>query len=191
MDMNEPSPTRDKRLAPLVQAGLAALVAGSLLMFSAIAFRTGFLDDEDGGVRAAAAGTASARPVVLPAATLEPALGSRPQTSAPESIAVAELAPGAEVVLGTRVDKDGPTEPRSAPTDTDRHARERGGGHDKGGGRGHHKYDDSSSHSRGPDDDDDSDHSRSSSGASHGRAKHHKHRGSKHHGRGGSRHCDR
>ena len=55
------------RLAPLVQAGLAALVAGSLLSFSAIAFNDGFTSTTpERGVAASPLETQDGRPVVVP-----------------------------------------------------------------------------------------------------------------------------
>ena len=55
------------RLPPLAQAGLAALVAGSLLVFSALAFNTAFEGVKSTEVTANAPQTDTARPVVLPA----------------------------------------------------------------------------------------------------------------------------
>ncbi|MGH2757336.1 MAG: hypothetical protein ACRDI3_06060 [Actinomycetota bacterium] len=52
--------------APIVQAGLALLVAGTLVTFSFLAFRTGFADQPRGTVAAAERGHTDRRPVLLP-----------------------------------------------------------------------------------------------------------------------------
>lgn len=125
-------PTRGSRQAPLVQVGLAALVAGSLLMFATIAFRTGFFEDGPSGVRAASAAPQPNRPVVLPAASAEPEVKARRQQR-PERIRVAQLPPATTDVVVPTID-----EPNQQPRPSaDRHRNGRGKGHDKGDGKGH------------------------------------------------------
>lgn len=64
---NERAIKRTGRLAPLAQVALAALVAGSLLTFSTIAFRTAFDEPSRGrGVKVSSPHTEPAAPVVLP-----------------------------------------------------------------------------------------------------------------------------
>lgn len=95
----ERRPTRSTRLAPLAQAGLAALVAGSLLTFSALAFNTAFEGRGPAEVTAAAPETAAPRPVVLPG-TPAP---TRPGTASTEDrVAQVEAPTQGDVVLGTQ-----------------------------------------------------------------------------------------
>ena len=133
------------RRAPLAQVGLAALVAGTLLTFSALAFRTAF--NEEGGSSSVAARpsvTETSEPVVLPAA--EPRAATEVAEATPDSN---------DRVLGKRIGRSAPAttsaspdrapvikvdERRAAATD-DRHGHKNGNGHEKARGRGHHKDD--------------------------------------------------
>lgn len=148
--------TRSSRLAPLAQAGLAALVAGSLLTFSALAFNTALDTRGSQQVTASAPRTGAPRPVVLPGT---PAPTRAVTTSTEELTAQAIEAPArGDVVLGTRIPKAGPVPaktktPRSpllrrAPrsgsvyiqdTHEDSHRNGNGYGHIKARGKGHHK----------------------------------------------------
>lgn len=100
---------RTKRLAPLVQVALAALVAGSLFAFSAIAFRTGFSESTD-GVTAAVPDSHAGRGVVLPQRSPERAQGEAPTGSA--TVASTQEEPPTRV-LGTRIDQVDETPDRS------------------------------------------------------------------------------
>ena len=139
------SPTRGRKLG-LAQVALAAVVAGSMLMFSALAFRTGILDGRSGGVRPSTRSAHGGGPVVLPAATAEPEVAGRRVPRAPDRILVAELERGTDAVLGTRIAVTDDAEPQSDRTGDKGAARDghkRGGhkgkGHDKAKGKGHHK----------------------------------------------------
>lgn len=81
--------TRTDRRARAAQAGVAALVAASLLAFSLIAFRTGLMSDVGPGVRAERPSATANRPVVLPA-TPRPA--GPEQTSSDEAAAAVAVA---------------------------------------------------------------------------------------------------
>ncbi len=150
-------------LAPLAQAGLAALVAGSLLTFSTLAFRTAF-DRPVGtdGIAVSVPRTAPSAPVVL---------ATRPEPNAPAASAAApevELPPETVVVsdttvLGTRTDRTARAkhEPRDRSKEDherftradhrkslagyswseseDSHEHAHGKGHEKTRGRGHTK----------------------------------------------------
>lgn len=88
------------RVAPLVQVALALLVAGTLVVFSVLALRTGFADQPRDSVEAVAPSASGARPLLLPS----PDSGA---ANAPSSDGAAvALAPETETderVLGTRV----------------------------------------------------------------------------------------
>lgn len=141
------SPMRGRKLG-LAQVALAAVVAGSMLTFSALAFRTGILDTRSGGVRPSTRSAHGGGPVVLPAATAEPEVAGRRIRRAPDRILVSELARGTDAVLGTKITVSDDPEPRSDRTGDkgDGHdGRKRGShkakgkGHDKAKGKGHHK----------------------------------------------------
>lgn len=151
MDL-ERNEARSARSAPLAQVGLAALVAGSLLAFSALAFRTAFNDGAaPGSLRATTPRVTSAAPVLLPAAKTE--TPTTPAATSADLVASADPDPRGDVVLGTRVarTKDAAraaqvTEERrassSAPPSVqqeDTHRRRTGKGHEKAHGKGHHK----------------------------------------------------
>jgi hypothetical protein len=169
---------RSSRFAPLAQAGLAALVAGSLLTFSTLAFNTAF--DEDPARRIAVAGTETAapRPVVLAA--------SAPETRSTDARKIADVLDEEDIVLGKRIARavdnarpapSGPKAPSPpapvAPTE-DTHERDKGNGHEKARGNGHHKDhdrdwrddDEDVDHADERDDDDHSDDSHDSDSAS-------------------------
>ena len=70
------------RLAPLAQVALAALVAGSLLTFSTIAFRTAFDEpSRSGGVEVSSPRTKPAAPVVLPTPPKEETVATAPEVT--------------------------------------------------------------------------------------------------------------
>jgi len=155
---------RGRKVAPFAQVGLAALVAGSMLTFSALAFRTGILDDGARGVRPTTRSAAGGRPVVLPAATPKPEVAARRERRVPDRILVSELDPNTNVVLGTKIE---PTDDTAAKR---RGKQDHGDGHDKARGKGHHKKkgkghdgnheakeDDDGWDGHAPDDDDDDD----------------------------------
>jgi hypothetical protein len=136
-------------LAPLAQAGLAALVAGSLLTFSALAFNTAFDSGSKHQVEAARPATAAPRPVVL--AATPPPTREEPDTQKQDSVTAPDRG---TVVLGIRIERketrDTPSKPKRKPlrkpityTATDTHDEpERNGhgyGHVKARGKGHHK----------------------------------------------------
>ena len=144
---------RSARFAPLAQAGLAALVAGSLLTFSTIAFRTAF----DGpattaGVIVSTPRTAAAQPVVLPT----------PPRAAEQGQEIARVVSPDETeeaqVLGIRIERKAPPVDRPSSVTTkhertitpkraerpdavaeDAHRPSPGKGHEKARGKGHHK----------------------------------------------------
>lgn len=149
----ERSTERTGRLAPLAQAGLAALVAGSLLTFSTIAFRTAFDGSSDTrAVAVSAPRTASAEPVVLPTPPRnEPknatvavtgsvdddeaeVLGLRIERRTPSATRVRVTRPGQ---LAERSAERVPTRRASAGDDDHKHPH--GKGHEKARGEGHHK----------------------------------------------------
>lgn len=154
MDPQARVPRSTTRLAPLAQAGLAALVAGSLLTFSALAFNTAFDSGSKQQVEAARPATEAPRPVVLaatPPPTRDESNSQDKRVAAPER---------GTVVLGIRIDrsetreKSEPREAASKPTrrkplrtpasyaTTDTHAKPGNGhgyGHIKAKGKGHHK----------------------------------------------------
>lgn len=185
------SSERKGRLAPLAQAGLAALVAGSLLTFSTIAFNTAFDPSrETNRVAVSSPPTVAAEPVVLPTPP-------RAQENDPvAAVAVAAIASATVAdddastrVLGLRIKrrsakdgsvdntltkgstKHGPsvgsdrrrTSGYDGGTSGDTHRRANGKGHIKARGKGHHK-----------------DHSHGHDAKSHGRSESH---GSKSNGR--------
>lgn len=147
--MHDDYSTPARRSTPLIQAALALLVAGTLVAFSALAFRTGFADDRGEAVTASDIGRAGGA-VVLPA------LGPSTDREAPRRPADARIAiTGATnepVVLGTRVDDVGVRTADGLRGDD----RGQGLGHEKARGRGHHRDDDNGNHDgdgSGPDDD--------------------------------------
>lgn len=178
---------------PLIQGALALLVAGTLVAFSALAFRTGFADDRGREVTAADVGR-SGEAVVLPAlGSTEVESGRARQASQRVAITAAT---DDTVVLGTRVNGAGV----ARAGDDDSHDNERGGGHEKARGEGHHKdhdkdkgkgdgngWDGRSTTAREEDDDDgdhggdDSDDSDDSGSRSHRSRR----AGKRHHGNGG------
>lgn len=138
------------RGTPLIQAALALLVAGTLVAFSALAFRTGFADDS--ALRAVTAsdigqaGGAVVLPALGPSADRE--APRRPPADGRIAITGATDEP---VVLGTRVDDAGV---QTADGRRDDH-RGRGLGHAKARGEAHNR-DDNGNHDgdgAGPDDD--------------------------------------
>jgi hypothetical protein len=160
------------RVTPFVQGGLALLVAGTLIMFSFLAFRTGFAEQPRGGVAAREPDRTGRGPVLLPS----PGDGSRAQNQPSTVVAQAPAEPddGDQRVLGTRIQTrdstagDSRTE-ESGDLDTRRKVEAR-------------EEDGSEAEDHGDDDDgnDDSGHSRSwSDGHS---------RGGRDHSDGGSRH---
>ena len=158
---------RTGRLAPLAQAGLAALVAGSLLTFSTIAFRTAFDGSSDTrAVTVSAPRTAAAEPVVLPT---PPRNDSRPRETVPA--AAADNAESAQV-LGIQIKRRTPdarrkevsrparsVKRRPSTVADDAHRPSRGKGHEKARGKGHHK-------------DHDHDHDAKAKGRAKGKKKH-------------------
>jgi hypothetical protein len=67
MELDPGHSARAKRTAtPLVQASLALLVAGTLVTFSLLAFRTGFADQPQGTIEVAEPSRTDGRPVLLP-----------------------------------------------------------------------------------------------------------------------------
>ncbi|MEA2451997.1 MAG: hypothetical protein QOG04_707 [Actinomycetota bacterium] len=150
--MDTQRPERPNRLAPLAQAGLAALVAGSLLAFSALAFRTAFDRPGQLGVTAAAPNAGAAKAVVLPAPSTTPPV----QHKADAKTRVAVGPTTGTVVLGKRVVRSAvkpATSPVSQPVARshspgedvdDVHAHHRGKGHEKARGNGHQKHSDGS-----------------------------------------------
>jgi hypothetical protein len=181
LGMDEEQVTGPGRLASLAHVGLAALVAGTLLTFSTLAFRTAFdPDDTTRGVTPTAPETGpSAQPVVLPPVT---EVAGTPTSS-----------PVKDRVLGKRVSRTA-TEASPAPKSsgavdrkrsaaepaTDAHEHKIGAGHIKARGKGHHKHrektddrqfareEDDSLDERGDHDHDDSDDDHSNSDRSHG-----------------------
>lgn len=162
--MEEERSPQNGRLASLAQVGLAALVAGTLLTFSSLAFRAAFDDNASSGqVTAQAAGSGrKVQPVVLP--STEPA---------DTVVEVDRLARDETVVLGTRIRRATvPTTAVARPagthnlspksvhtagtktTTTDSHEHHRGKGHIKARGKGHHKdhHDGHGAHGSGEDD---------------------------------------
>ena len=157
------------RLAALAQAGLAALVAGSLLSFSTIAFRTVFDEPAtSGGIDISAPRTAPSAPVVLstpPGTDQEPTVALT--TTAFEAPVIVADAPDT-TVLGTRTERPTRTDegkdrgkdkkdgrrwsfPEGGRTlsgyngglrsdpSDDEHKNKTGNGHEKARGNGHHK----------------------------------------------------
>lgn len=165
MDL-ERNAARSIRSAPIAQVALAALVAGSLLAFSALAFRTAFNDDAaPGSLAANAPRVTAAAPVLLPASrsaitpTPPPAQVATDETAV-DMIAATEIDPRGDVVLGTRVARTKAaaraaevTEERRAPHPAarpsagraDTHKNQNGKGHEKAQGKGHLKSKDSKS----------------------------------------------
>lgn len=131
------------RRAPLAQVGLAALVAGTMLTFSALAFKTAFDEGGSSSVAARPSVTETAEPVVLPA--------SEPRaTDDNNDNKVAEAPAAQDQVLGKRISRrdqtasSGTASPINEPkrhraAATDRHDHMHGKGHEKARGRGHHK----------------------------------------------------
>ena len=192
--------TRSGRSAPLAQVGLAALVAGSLLAFSALAFRTAFNDGAaPGSLTATTPRMTSSAPVLLPASK-----GATPTTPTPSAdlVAIADIDPRGDVVLGTRVARTKAAaraaqiaEERQASHSArsvqqkDSHRIRHGKGHEKAHGKGHRRskdpksspdvdareeedeWDDHGDDDDGRDDDDDSG-SSSSSGSHSGSGSH-------------------
>lgn len=108
------------RLAPLVQAGLAALVAGSLLAFSAIAFNDGFTSTvPEEGVAANPLETDDGRPVVVPG--LPGGAISQPRSDLVAEVPAGPSEARRDDVLGTRLDQPDPApqiqERPSSPAD--------------------------------------------------------------------------
>lgn len=177
-------PERGRQLAPLAQLGLAALVAGSMLTFSALAFRNGILDGGSGKVRPAPRSAGQGRAVVLPAPSAEPEVAGRRERRTPDRILVSQLEPGEDVVLGTQIDATDDPKPTPARRDQDRregHDKAKGKGHQKDKGKGHNEqvgggrgpdeakedgddWDGNAPDDDDDDDDDDSESSRSGSG---------------------------
>lgn len=152
------------RLAALAQAGLAALVAGSLLSFSMIAFNTAFDQPATSrGIDVSAPRTAPSAPVVLPTppqdeTEVEPVAAV---AAAPEAAAIVAVAPEA-TVLGTRTERPTRKDKKKKDRRTwsfpeggrklsgygggsqggdsdDGHKNTTGNGHDKARGQGHQK----------------------------------------------------
>lgn len=194
LERNEATPIRS---APLAQIGLAALVAGSLLVFSALAFRTAFTDGSaPGSLKANDPQVTSAAPVLLPASKDATSPAPSPATG---TIAASTGDPRGDIVLGTRVTRTEAaaratqvTEEQALPTGRpsarpdDWHHKRDGKGHEKAQGKGHQKtkkfpsardleareeddeWDDHGDDDDGRDDDDDTGSSRSGSGNSGG-----------------------
>lgn len=96
---NERAIKRTGRLAPLAQVALAALVAGSLLTFSTIAFRTAFDEPSRGrGVKVSSPHTEPAAPVVLPTPPKEAAVARTEETDDVVAEIVATIAPSTNTV---------------------------------------------------------------------------------------------
>ena len=153
------------RLAALAQAGLAALVAGSLLSFSTIAFRTAFDEPAtSGGIEVSAPRTAPSAPVILPTPVgtdQEPTVAVT--TAAIETPVIVADVPDT-TVLGTRTERTARTDEDKDKKDgrtwsfleggrtlsgyngafrgdaeDDEHENAIGKGHEKARGKGHHK----------------------------------------------------
>lgn len=94
-------------MTPLLSAGLALLVAGTLVTFSVLALRTGFADSSRRGVATHGADPTDGAPVVLPSSSP----GSRkraarnPERDTTET-QVADVGAPTETVLGTRLRRD-------------------------------------------------------------------------------------
>lgn len=166
---HQPTRRTDRR-AHAAQAGLAALVAASLLAFSFIAFRTGLGGDVGAGVRARRPAASATRPVVLPAS---PRPGPAPAAVADNDVVPVTSEGAVDVVLGNEVRRGAPAPdliapdtspaPAIAPSFSERNDRDVRGrwqrdaskaklpkykqtGHDKARGKGHHKNDHNGRH---------------------------------------------
>lgn len=154
---HEPTMRSDRR-AHAAQAGLAALVAGSLLAFSLIAFHTALTGDTGPGVKAERPNAGTARPVVLPASPGPVAAEQAPATGdAAAVVAAGPAADAGDLVLGTREVVDTTdTAPERAASLLWQAAREdeekakrskvKQTGHEKARGKGHHKNDHNGRH---------------------------------------------
>lgn len=99
------STTTTGRFAALAQAGLAALVAGSLLSFSTIAFRTAFDDPATSrGIAVSAPRTAPSAPVVLPTPADARTEQIEVVVTEPQTPTIVVDAPD-DAVLGTRAER--------------------------------------------------------------------------------------
>jgi hypothetical protein len=167
------------------------LVAGSLLSFSALAFRTAFDDPTGRGVTAAAPETSGGKPVVLPRVASRGSSGAKVADNTPSR--------PADQVLGKRISRSSVPAPASAParhprthlaatqpvaTDTHTgHSRHGNGhGHEKARGEGHHKDHHDAWDSQSPPrdendswDDDHEDHGDRSDDSDHSDEDHHDH----------------